>query len=162
MPKGSTNRLLRLGKQACIAGGRDMAIEFTDQMQEFISSALDDRLFCALGTASSDGIPNISLKGSMAIYDSETLSYWERVKGSALDNVVENPNAVIFYRNPGERINWRFHGKVTVHDSGEVWDKVKSITPQGELDRDPDLKGVAVLIRIDTITDLGSHVLQSR
>jgi hypothetical protein len=139
-----------------------MAIEFTEQMRKLISNAMDDRLFCTLGTASKDCIPNISLKGSVAIYDSDTLSYWERAKGSALDNVVENPNAVIFYRNPGERINWRFHGKVTVHESGEVWDKVKSITPQGELDRDPDLKGVAVLIRVDAITDLGRNVLQSR
>ena len=49
-----------------------------------------------------------------------------------------------------------------MHESGEVWDKVKSITPQGELDRDPDLKGVAVLIRVDAITDLGRNVLQSR
>ena len=139
-----------------------MAIDFTDQMREFISSAFEDRLFCALGTASKDGVPNISLKGSVAIYDNETLSYWERAKGSALDNVVENPNTVIFYRNPGERTNWRFHGKATVHESGEVWDRVKSITPQGELDRDPDLKGVAVLIRVDAITDLGRQVLQSR
>ena len=139
-----------------------MAIEFTDEMRGLITSALDDRLFCVVGTASKDGVPNISLKGSVAVYDSETLSYWERVKGTALANVVENPNIVIFYRNPGERINWRFHGTATVYESGDVRDKVRNITPQAELDRDPELKGVAVLVKVDAITDLGSHVLQSR
>ncbi|MDA0768993.1 MAG: hypothetical protein BZY79_00610 [SAR202 cluster bacterium Casp-Chloro-G4] len=139
-----------------------MAIEFTDEMRELITSALVDRLFCAVGTASKNGVPNISLKGSVAVYDNETLAYWERVKGSALANVVENPNIVIFYRNPDKRINWRFHGTATVHESGDIWEKVHVITPQGELDRDPELKGVAVLVKVDAITDLGSRVLQSR
>lgn len=139
-----------------------MAIEFTEDMRELIGSAMDDRLFCAVGTASKDGVPNISLKGSVAIYDGETLSYWERTKRSALDNVSENPNIVIFYRNPGKRINWRFHGKVTIYESGEIHDKVKSITPQAELDRDPELAGVAVLVKVDAITDLGGNVLQTR
>ncbi|MCH9040408.1 MAG: pyridoxamine 5'-phosphate oxidase family protein [Chloroflexi bacterium] len=139
-----------------------MAIEFTDEMRELIGSAMDDRLFCTVGTASKDGVPNISLKGSVAIYDGETLSYWERTKRSALDNVSENPNIVIFYRNPGKRINWRFHGKAAIYESGGIRDKVKSITPQAELDRDPELAGVAVLVKVDAITDLGGNVLQTR
>ena len=139
-----------------------MAIEFTDDMRELIGSAMDDRLFCTVGTASKDGVPNISLKGSVAIYDGETLSYWERTKRSALDNVSENPNIVIFYRNPGKRINWRFHGKAAIYESGGIRDKVKSITPQAELDRDPELAGVAVLVKVDAITDLGGNVLQTR
>lgn len=97
-----------------------MAIEFTEQMRELITSAIDDRLFCAVGTASKAAVPNISLKGSVAVYDGETLSNWERVKGTALDHVVENPNVVIFYRNPGERINWRFHGTASVYESGDA------------------------------------------
>ena len=139
-----------------------MAIEFTDDMRELIGSAMDDRLFCTVGTASKDGVPNISLKGSVAVYDGETLSYWERTKRSALDNVSENPNIVIFYRNPGKRINWRFHGKAATHESGGIRDRVKSITPQAELDRDPELAGVAVLVKVDAITDLGGNVLQTR
>ncbi|MCH8871132.1 MAG: pyridoxamine 5'-phosphate oxidase family protein [Chloroflexi bacterium] len=139
-----------------------MAIEFTEEMRELIGSAMDDRLFCTVGTASKDGVPNISLKGSVAIYDGETLSYWERTKRSALDNVSENPNIVIFYRNPGKRINWRFHGKAAIYESGGIRDKVKSITPQAELDRDPELAGVAVLVKVDAITDLGGNVLQTR
>ena len=139
-----------------------MAIEFTEDMRELIGSAMDDRLFCTVGTASKDGVPNISLKGSVAIYDGETLSYWERTKRSALDNVSENPNIVIFYRNPGKRINWRFHGKAAIYESGGIRDKVKSITPQAELDRDPELAGVAVLVKVDAITDLGGNVLQTR
>ena len=139
-----------------------MAIEFTEDMRELIGSAMDDRLFCTVGTASKDGVPNISLKGSVAVYDGETLSYWERTKRSALDNVSENPNIVIFYRNPGKRINWRFHGKAAIYESGGIRDKVKSITPQAELDRDPELAGVAVLVKVDAITDLGGNVLQTR
>ena len=100
-----------------------------------------------------------SIKGSVTVYDSETLAYWERAKRSALENVEANPKVVIFYRNPEKRFNWRFHGVATVHDSGEVRDAVMGRTVRPELDRDPDRGGVAVLVRLERITDLSGAVL---
>ncbi|MCI0438396.1 MAG: pyridoxamine 5'-phosphate oxidase family protein [Chloroflexi bacterium] len=137
-------------------------ISITGEMRDLINNAINDRLTCSVGTASKDGRPQISLKGSVAVYDEETLSYWERSLRSALDNVTENPQVVIFYRNPDKRINWRFHGTATVYDGGEIREKVWEITPQAERDRDPDRKGVAVLVRIDSITELSGNVLQKR
>ncbi len=137
-------------------------ISINGEMRDLINNALKDRLTCSLGTASKDGRPQISLKGSVAVYDEETLSYWERSLRSALENVSENPQVVIFYRNPDKRINWRFHGTAKVYDSGEIRNKVWEITPQAERDRDPDKKGVAVLVRIDSISELSGNVLQKR
>jgi hypothetical protein len=37
-----------------------------------------------------------------------------------------------------------------------------SRTVQAELDRDPERQGVAVLVKIDEITELSGNVLQSR
>lgn len=139
-----------------------MAISIVGEMKELINSALADGLVCSVGTASGNGIPQISLKGSVAVYREETLSWWERSKRSSMENISDNPNVVVFYRNPAKRINWRFHGTVTIHESGDVREEVKSITPQPELDRDTEDSGVAVLIRIDKITELSGNVLQRR
>ena len=137
-------------------------ISITGDMQEKIDNALVDGAPCFVGTASKAGKPQISMKGSVLVYDEETLAYWERARRTALKNVSENPRTVIFYRNPQERIGWRFHGTATVHESGAIRDAVMERTIQPELDRDPDRQGVAVLIKIDLIDELSGNVLQRR
>jgi hypothetical protein len=135
-------------------------IDIKDEMQELIDNALADGCCCIVGTASGDGQPQISMKGSVLVFDRETLAYWERARRSALENVAENPQVVIFYRNPEKRLNWRFHGTATVYDDGDIRENVMSRTVQGELDRDPERLGAAVLVKIDRITELNGNVLQ--
>ena len=137
-------------------------IYLDDQMGQLLDTAMDDRCTCLLGTADKEGKPQISMKGSVMVFDRETLAYWERAKRSALENVGENPNVVVFYRNSALRITWRFHGRATVYESGDIRDDVMNRTVQAELDRDPDRLGAAVLIKVDRITDLAGNVLQER
>ena len=137
-------------------------IHLDDQMQRLLETAMDDRCTCLLGTADKDGKPQISMKGSVMVFDSENLAYWERAKRSALENVAENPNVVIFYRNSPLRITWRFHGTAAVYESGAIREEVMSRTNQAELDHDPDRQGAAVLVKVAKITDLAGNVLQER
>jgi hypothetical protein len=137
-------------------------INITDEMRQLIDNAYADGVPCILGTASKDGRPQISMKGSVLVFDRGTLAYWERARRSALENVGGNPQVVIFYRNPGKRINWRFHGTATIYEQGAIRDNVMNRTIQAELDRDPERKGVAVLVKVDRITELSGNVLQQR
>lgn len=137
-------------------------IDINDEMRGLIDTAYADGCTCVLGTASRDGHPQISLKGSVLVFDRETLAYWERARRSALENVGENPNVVLFYRNPEKRINWRFYGTATIYDSGAIRDNVMNRTVQAELDRDPERLGVAVLVKIHSIVELNGNVLQQR
>ena len=137
-------------------------IDLSDETRQLIDNAYADGVPCILGSASKDGHPQISMKGSVLVFDRETLAYWERAKRSALENVVENPNVVIFYRNPEQRINWRFHGTATIYESGAIRENVMQRTVQAELDRDPERQGVAVLVRLDRVTELSGNVLQQR
>lgn len=137
-------------------------IEITDEMNELLGTALADRMSCLVGTATKDGRPQISAKGSVLVYDKESLAYWERSLRSALDNVAENPHVVIYYNNPEKRIRWRFYGTATVHESGPIREDVMSRTVQAELDRDPERNGVAVVVRVDLINELSGNVLQQR
>lgn len=136
-------------------------IYLDDQMRQLLDRAMDDRCTCLLGTADREGRPQISMKGSVMVFDRERLAYWERAKRSALENVAENPNVIVFYRNSALRITWRFHGTATVYESGAIRNNVMHRTVQAELDRDPERLGAAVLIKVDRITDLGGNVLQA-
>jgi len=137
-------------------------ISIIGEMRDLVNGALADRVPCFVGTASKDGRPQISIKGSVLVYDDETLAFWERAKRTALKNINENPRTVVFYRNPQQRNNWRFHGTATVHESGAIRDAVMERTIQQEMDRDPDRDGVAVLVKIDLIDELSGNVLQRR
>ena len=58
---------------------------------------------------------------------------------------------MVLIRNNNTKVGWRFFGKATlVNDddlTSSIWDK----TPQAEKDRDPDKKGVAVIVDIEYI-----------
>lgn len=137
-------------------------IALTDQMSEMIDNALANGCPCVLATASTDGEPDIGYKGSMMVFDKESLAYWERTKRQHMKNVTENPKVVVLFRDPKTRLNFRFHGVATVHDNGPVRDAVMARTVKDELDKDPERKGAAVVIRVDKVSNLAGQILQSR
>ena len=137
-------------------------INLTDQMREVVNSALAKGCACILATVSGSGEPNIGYKGSMMVFDNESLAYWERTRRQHRKNLSENQHVVVLYRDPATRLNWRFHGVATIHESGAVRDQVMARVVKDELDKDPDRKGLAVVVRIDRVTNLQGETLQTR
>lgn len=137
-------------------------IHLTDQMRKLIDNALADGSPCVLATASAGGEPDIGFKGSMMVFDNERLAYWERTRRQHLKNIRENPRVVVLYRDPKTRVNFRFHGVAEVHEDGALREEVMARTVKEEIDKDPERKGVAVIIRVEKVTNLAGQVLQSR
>lgn len=138
-------------------------IKLTDQMRELIDPALAKGTPCLVATASKDGVPNIGYKGSVMVFDDESLAYWERTLQGTLRNVEENPNVTILFRDPASRAGWRFVGKATVYKEGSMREQVMARTVQAELDRDPERKGAAVIVRVDKVLPIGGQTpMQSR
>lgn len=135
-------------------------ISITDEMREHVNNALANGVPCLLATASPDGWPQVGPKGSMVVLDAQHLAYWERTRRSALENILQNPQVTVYYRDPATRLSFRFHGTVTLHEEGEVWREVGQRIVPRERAADPDWKGLAVLIRVVKITDLAGRVLQ--
>ena len=137
-------------------------ISISDQMKELIDNALANGSPCILATVSADGEPDIGYKGSMMVFDNESLAYWERTKRVHMKNVKENPRVIVLFRDAKTKAAWRFHGTATMHESGPIRDQVMARTVKDELDKDPERKGAAVVIRLDKITTMGGQVLSSR
>jgi uncharacterized protein len=138
-------------------------IKLTDQMRELIDPALARGTPCLVATASKDGMPNIGYKGSMMVFDDESLAYWERTRQGTLENLEQNPNVMILFRDPATRAAWRFAGKATIHKEGPLREQVMVRTVQAELDRDPERKGYAVIVKLDKVLPItGQTPMQSR
>ena len=137
-------------------------IDMIGEIKDLVDRNHADGWSCIVGTSDKDGQPQLSLKGSVMVFDSETLAYWERAKRSALENVLANPKVVVLYNNMKDRVRWRFYGEAEVHESDAIREEVMSRTVQVELDRDPDRLGVAVLVKVNKISELNGNVLQER
>ena len=137
-------------------------IYIDDEMRHRIDNALADRCPMFIATVSPEGEPQISMRGSVLVFDRETLAFWERGWRQSAANVQDGSRVVLFYRHPTERVNLRFYGTATMYTSGAIRDNVMSRTVQGELDRDPDRTGAAVLVRLYRINQLSGETLQER
>jgi predicted pyridoxine 5'-phosphate oxidase superfamily flavin-nucleotide-binding protein len=140
-----------------------MMIKLTDQMREVIDPALARGCPCLVATASKDGMPNVGFKGSVMVFDDESLAYWERTLQGSLENVEANPNVMILFRDPATRAAWRFLGTATVHKDGPLRDQVMARTVPAELERDPERKGYAVIVKVGKVLPLsGQKPIQTR
>jgi predicted pyridoxine 5'-phosphate oxidase superfamily flavin-nucleotide-binding protein len=143
-------------------------IKITPVMKELLDKALADGTPCLIGTASKNGEPQISPKGSVAVFDDGKLSYWERSHRSSQQRLGENANVVVYYRNAARKENpyragcIRFHGKARLVTSGPERDQAWALTNHEEQSKDPDKKGAAVIIDLDRIEQIDSSVIMQK
>ena len=99
---------------------------------------------CLVGVALDDGFAQISPRGSVIVYDENTLAIWDRGsgrphKGKTTEAVADGTKMTVYYRNvdfgakggngllPGGGIA-RFYGSAELHtEDGEVREKVLEV-----------------------------------
>lgn len=136
-------------------------IHLTEEMRDAINNALADGTPVVVATASPDGRPDLAFKGSVLVWDPEHLAYWERSRGETLRNLEANPHICLLYRNPQRGLAWRFYGIAELHPDGDLRARIMERVVPAELERDPERKGVAVLIRVDRVLR-GRDVIMAR
>ena len=136
-------------------------IEFTEDMTNALNNSFADQMVVTVASAGASGMPDIAFKGSAMAWDKEHIAFWERALGTTFRNLTENGQCCLLYRNTATRTAWKFFGVATVHAEGALRQQVMDRTVQAELDRDPERKGAAVVVRIDKIVQ-GPNVLQER
>ena len=143
-------------------------IQITQTIRDLLKSALEDGTPCLLGTATKDGHPQISPKGSMVVFSDDSLCYWERSNRSAAKRVLENPHVAVFYRNAAKAGKdfrggvVRFYGDATVLNDGADREKVWTLIPEAERRPDPEKKGSAVVIKLSSIEEMSGNVIMKR
>lgn len=137
-----------------------MPISLTQEMKDAFETALADGAPALVATASSSGLPDIAYKGSVMVWDEDRLAFWERAHGMTLDNLRANPQACVLYRNAKTRLSWKFWGTISLEPAGDLREAVRARTNPLELERDPENKGIAVMMRVDRVTQMGQVLMQ--
>jgi hypothetical protein len=132
----------------------------SDKIKTLINNAWDDGYPCLLATPGEDG-PNVSVKGSMIVFDDQHLAYWERSKKKALENLGQDLRVVVMYSNfKAQRDKildsgfLRFWGTAELHESGAVHDAIFAKLNKREQEHVGADTGIGVLIRIGRAADL--------
>jgi len=121
------------------------------QFAEIVDNARAD-LNTGLVATSNDGMPDLSMRGSLMVWDKDHLAWWERGKRETYAGLEANPKAAVFVRNPTrDKRTLRFYGEARiVSDAAErerVWERVNQL----EKETDPEKRGIAVIMRVDRV-----------
>ena len=94
-----------------------MAI-LTEGMKQIIREQL-----CFVATASKEGIPNVSPKGSVRVIDDDTLAF-AAMSGKTIRNLEENPNIGVAVADRAVTQGFQFRGKAKLEKSGAIYDTI--------------------------------------
>ena len=141
-----------------------------ENLVEHLNSAFPANV-CLVGVCMADGFAQISPRGSVHVYDGDTIAMWDRGRGHTHDTIKDGTQLTIYYRNPALGARGgdgtlpaggiaRFYGTAEVHAAdGEVREKVWNGMVEAERNGDPDKKGQAILIRITRAEQLNGKPL---
>ena len=121
------------------------------QFAEIVDKARED-LNTGLVATSLDGMPDLSPRGSLMVWDKDHIAWWERGKRETYAGLETNPKIAVFVRNPTrDKRMLRFYGEARiVTDAAErerVWERVIQL----EKDFDAEKQGIAVIMRVDRV-----------
>ena len=112
----------------------------------------------ALAFVRDDGSPSVSFRGGAYVYSPNQLAIWVRKRDSGLAAaIVERPRVSLVFlepEGPGARylaIEGRARG------ASELDDEVYGAIVEPERGQDPERKGVAVLVDVDSVTGAGGN-----
>ena len=94
--------------------------EFDDEIRNFVN-------FQKLGyvaTVSSDGSPNLSPKGTIAILDDSRLVFANIRSPQTVENLTKNPSIEINVIDPFSRMGYRFKGMAKILSVGDDFKKI--------------------------------------
>lgn len=112
-----------------LAEGEAMGVKIPADVQEFMKGKQG-----WVATASKDGIPNVSIKGSLRILDDEHLIFADLFSLKTRKNLKENPNVAIMVYDGDSRRGYAFKGSTEQIDSGPLYDQtveaIRKLMPQ--------------------------------
>ena len=91
----------------------------TDDMKRLI----DEQRLGFFATVCADGSPNLSPKGTIAVWDDNHLAFGNIRSPKTLENLRGNPNIDINVVDPFTRKGYRFKGIASILDAGASYDR---------------------------------------
>ena len=127
--------------------------KLTGEIKEMLGKQL-----AIVATASKSGVPNAGPKGSVMVFDDETLVYSEATEGKTFRNLQENPNVAVMIMDREKSDGYQIKGRAEFITSGSLFDQ---IARRQEERKKPKPKYV-VKIAVQEIYSVGSGMKGKR
>lgn len=131
-------------------------VDLTGEIATAVNGAFAAGTAIVVGYVDAKGSPSLSYRGSTQVYSKDQVAVWARKSDEGLPvNVKERPLVSLLYFNrqtPGPFF-LTIKGRARV--APEANEHVYEHMPKAEQDRDPDRKGVAIVIDVDTVAGAG-------
>lgn len=129
-------------------------LKLNSTLQEMIKSAFERGRPMSVAYADAQGRPQISFRGSLQPYSDTALAIWVRNPDSGILKAVRagHEHIAMLYGEPGaQRSFLTFRGRGLIDNSEAVRRRVYDSAPAAERGRDPEQKGVPLVIELDSI-----------
>jgi hypothetical protein len=129
-------------------------LRLSETMQQAIDSAFGSGKPIAIAYVDEQDAPQLSYRGSTQAYSATEIAIWVRnPAGGMLPAIVRNPAVALIYGdfNPSNRQFMILRGRARADRSDAVRSKVYEAAHEFERSQDPDRKGVAVVIELDSV-----------
>lgn len=93
--------------------------KLTSEMKAMFAQQL-----AVIATASKDGTPNVGPKGSMHVFDDETLVYSEGTAGKTFRNLKENPRVAVMVVDRDKADGYQVKGTAELLTGGDFFEQV--------------------------------------
>lgn len=141
-------------------------LKLTPEMKQAIDTAGPSRRPISVAYANDAGEPMLSYRGSTQAYSDDQLAIWVRNPDSGiLKALSSHPVIALIYGNfdPNERGFMILRGRGHVDNDDAVRRHVYESSPEFERDRDPDRKGVPLIIDLQSVDGIfGGAFLRMR
>lgn len=126
-------------------------IKLTEDLKHRFVSALTDGVAIVVGYVDRNGDPHVSPYGSVHASDDDQLALWVRnPQGELIQGIARNAKVAVLYAQLSSRTFVRMQGRARVAKEAAERDKVFEGMHPFEKTTDPNRKGVAILIDLDS------------
>jgi predicted pyridoxine 5'-phosphate oxidase superfamily flavin-nucleotide-binding protein len=132
------------------------ALMIDDQLAATIDGALDNRTPFVVAYVDDAGVPHVSPRGTVQSWSADQVALWARDPAGGLLRAIEtNPNISLFYRDPATRVAYEITGRARAVDDPDDRARVYERAPAVERNLDPRMRGVAVVVDVDSVVGGG-------
>lgn len=90
-------------------------------IDEDMRAVIDGQHLCFAATVSQDGRPNLSPKGTIRVWDNDSIFFCDTSSPNTRSNLEKNPWIEVNVVDPLSRRGYRFFGKATLHRNDEIY-----------------------------------------
>ncbi|HEY7930509.1 MAG TPA: hypothetical protein VID71_10875 [Steroidobacteraceae bacterium] len=132
-------------------------LKLSTTLQELVKTAFDRGRPISVAYTDPQGHPQISFRGSLQPHSDTALAIWVRNPDSGILKAVRagHEHIVALYGDPtAPRSFLSFRGRARIDNSDAERRRVYDSAPAGERARDPEQKGVPLIIELDSVEGL--------